>query len=110
MKFEEQIITGATSHILIELNDDENVYVSLLMLGFDKKEAMKKANMVLEKVDLSNRKNYYPSELSDGQQQRVSIARALVNNPKILFANEFCANLDLASSKNVLDIFKELNS
>lgn len=96
-------------NLVPELTSIENVYISLLMEGIDKETAKKRAEEVLKRVGLSDRINYYPSELSGGQQQRVSIARALVNNPKILFADEPTANLDSASTKNVLDLFKELN-
>lgn len=96
-------------HLLPELTSLENVYVSLLMTGLNQKSAINKGTEVLTRVGLSDRLHYYPSELSGGQQQRVSIARALVNNPAILFADEPTANLDSSATKNVLDIFKELN-
>jgi len=53
--------------------------------------------------------DHFPSEMSGGEQQRVAVARALVNNPKILFADEPCANLDSETSKVILDLFKRLN-
>ncbi|MCK5661651.1 MAG: ATP-binding cassette domain-containing protein, partial [Methanosarcinales archaeon] len=96
-------------HLLPELTSLENVYVSLLMTGLNRKSAINKGTEMLTRVGLSDRLHYYPGELSGGQQQRVSIARALVNNPMILFADEPTANLDSSATKNVLDIFKELN-
>jgi putative ABC transport system ATP-binding protein len=63
----------------------------------------------LEIVGLGDRLDHYPHELSGGEQQRVAVARALVNKPKILFADEPCANLDTVSSKVVLELFQKLN-
>ena len=67
------------------------------------------AKEMLEKVGLSDKLERLPHELSGGEQQRVSIARALINNPKILFADEPTANLDKTSSLAILKLFKELN-
>jgi putative ABC transport system ATP-binding protein len=64
---------------------------------------------VLSTVGLSHRLNHLPRELSGGEQQRVAIARSMVNRPIILFADEPCANLDTANSKAVLDQFHTLN-
>ncbi len=95
--------------LLTDLTALENVALPLLMKGEDKKTAYKHATSVLEKVGLGHRINNVPSALSGGEQQRVSIARAIVHNPKILFADEPTANLDNESSKQVIAIFKELN-
>lgn len=95
--------------LLPDLTALENVALPLLMKGEDKKTAYKHATAVLEKVGLGHRINNVPSALSGGEQQRVSIARAIVHNPKILFADEPTANLDNESSKQVIAIFKELN-
>jgi len=67
------------------------------------------AEKLLTLVGLEDRLHYYPNELSGGQQQRVAFAHALINHPKILFADEPTANLDTTSSKTVLDIFLKLN-
>jgi len=95
--------------LLPELTAAENIMVPLLMQGFDKKEAYKMACNSMDKVGLNNKYNNLPSQLSGGEQQRVSVARAVVNSPKILFADEPTSNLDSANSKVVLDLFKELN-
>ena len=95
--------------LLPDLTALENVALPLLMLGENKKLAYKHAGAMLERVGLGNRLDNVPSNLSGGEQQRVSIARAIVHKPKILFADEPTANLDNVSSKQVMEIFKELN-
>jgi len=91
------------------LNARENVAVPLLMRGFSIDKAYKKAENALDKVGLSKKSLNLPNMLSGGEQQRVSIARAIVNEPKILFADEPTANLDSETSKIVLESFMELN-
>ena len=88
----------------------ENVMLPLKYAGFDKSEAVKKSNEVIDKVGLSDRLAHTPAELSGGQQQRVAIARALVNKPSIIFADEPTGNLDSKTGKEVMTIFKELNT
>lgn len=95
--------------LLPELTALENIMVPLLMQGFSKQNATLKGRKALYDVDLTHREKNLPSELSGGEQQRVSIARAITHNPKILFADEPTANLDLTSSHMVMDIFRKLN-
>ncbi len=95
--------------LLPELTAKENVMVPLLMQGLSEKTAEKRAEEVLKSVNLDHRQDNLPSELSGGEQQRVSIARAIIHKPKILFADEPTANLDSFSSRVVIDIFKKLN-
>ncbi|MFA5747291.1 MAG: ABC transporter ATP-binding protein [Candidatus Paceibacterota bacterium] len=93
--------------LIAEMSALENVYLPALALeGNHDKE---RAEELLKVVGLSHRLNHYPSELSGGEQQRVAIARSLINNPKILFADEPTANLDTASAKMVLELFQKLN-
>ena len=94
--------------LISELSALENVMLPAMMLGSNK-EAKEKALMVLASVGLAKKHHRLPAELSGGEQQRVAIARSLVNNPKIIFADEPTANLDTISSKEVLEIFKDLN-
>lgn len=95
--------------LLPELTALENIMVPLLMQGISKKAAKKRAEEVLENVNLLKRAGNLPAELSGGEQQRVSIARAITHKPKIIFADEPTANLDSFSSRLVMDIFKKLN-
>jgi putative ABC transport system ATP-binding protein len=95
--------------LMNDLNAIENVAIVLLMKGYSKKEAFDKARESLVSVGLSDKTENTPAQLSGGEQQRVSIARAVVHNPKILFADEPTANLDHANSNTVMEIFKKLN-
>lgn len=95
--------------LLPELTALENIMVPLLMQGISRKQSRKRAEEVLTSVNLFNRAGNLPSELSGGEQQRVSIARAITHKPKIIFADEPTANLDSFSSRLVMDIFKKLN-
>ncbi len=96
--------------LLPEMTALENVALPLLMQGLIEKEVYKKAGDALLRVGLEERLNNLPSQLSGGEQQRVSIARAIAHSPKILFADEPTANLDNESSKTIMEIFKELHS
>ncbi len=95
--------------LLPELTALESVYLPLMLLSSNKKEYIKKATEMLEKVGLADRLHHLPREMSGGEQQRVAIARALINNPTILFADEPTANLDSESSVVILELFRELN-
>lgn len=95
--------------LLPELSALENVVLPLLMQE-GPSSAYKKAEDALVRVGLGTRIKNLPSQLSGGEQQRVSIARAVAHNPKILFADEPTANLDNLSSEKVMAIFKELHS
>jgi len=92
-----------------ELTAVENVSLPLLMRGISPKEAFKKATEVLHGFDLHKQINHLPNQLSGGEQQRVSLARAIVDEPKIIFCDEPTANLDAISARMVIDKLKELN-
>lgn len=92
-----------------ELTAEENILLPMLMKGLNKKMARGKALDVLEKVGLAKVARHLPGQLSGGEQQRVSVARAIIGDPKIIFADEPTANLDTESSRMVIDLFKKLN-
>ncbi len=89
----------------------ENIYLASLAAGSKKKISKSKAQILLKKVGLSNRSEHYPSELSGGEKQRVSIARALINDPQIILADEPTGSLDLETAKGIFEILKnQINS
>jgi putative ABC transport system ATP-binding protein len=87
----------------------ENVAFPLLFAGVAKKERNSRAARMLEKVGLYPRKDHRPSELSGGEQQRVAMARALINQPKILLADEPTGNLDSKTSSRIVQTLSDLN-
>ncbi len=95
--------------LVSELNVLENVAIPAIMQGKPLAGCYASAASVLGKVGLSDRLSHLVYELSGGEQQRVSIARALVNSPSIVFADEPCANLDTENSRIVLELFRSLN-
>lgn len=92
-----------------DLTAIENVVIPLLMQGKTMRAARNEAAEALTRVGIAHRLDNVPSALSGGEQQRVSVARAIAHKPKILFADEPTANLDRESSGRVMDIFKELH-
>ncbi|GCD83981.1 peptide ABC transporter ATP-binding protein [Parageobacillus thermoglucosidasius] len=96
-------------HLLARLTALENVELPLLYRGVKAKERQKIAYECLEKVGLKDRAHHLPNQLSGGQQQRVAIARALVGNPPILLADEPTGALDSKTSKEIIQIMKQLN-
>jgi putative ABC transport system ATP-binding protein len=95
--------------LVSELNVMENVAIPAIMQGRPLPECYAAATRMLETVGLKHRLDHLVFELSGGEQQRVSIARALVNTPSIVFADEPCANLDTANSRIVLEHFRVVN-
>ncbi len=95
--------------LLPELTALENVYLPAMALGRQKEEFIKAGTEVLKQVGLGSRQHHRQRQMSGGEQQRVAIARALINRPDILFADEPTANLDSASSNQVLELFQKLN-
>jgi putative ABC transport system ATP-binding protein len=87
----------------------ENVELPLLLTGLSKRDRREHVEMVLSVVNLSDRKEHYPSQLSGGQQQRVAIARAVVTDPTLLVADEPTGDLDKVSAAEVLQLMDRLN-
>lgn len=95
--------------ILYEKTVYENIAIALDILGKQKAEIDKKVGEVLELVGLSSRKHHFPVQLSAGELQRASIARAIIGGPKVLLADEPTGNLDPATSWEILNILGEIN-
>ena len=95
-------------HLLNNLSAADNVAMALELSGVSSSEAEKRAANALEKVGLGDRMHHIPDQLSGGQQQRVAIARAIAGNRPLLLADEPTGNLDIASGKDVLQLFKDL--
>ena len=87
----------------------DNVSLPLIYAGFTPKEREKRALEVLDQVGLSDRVKHKPNELSGGQRQRVAVARALVNNPSIILADEPTGNLDSKTSNEIMALFDEIH-
>ena len=86
----------------------ENIYLASLAAGNDKNLSISKAKKILKKVGLINRSDHFPSELSGGEKQRVSIARAIINDPEIILADEPTGSLDFNTAKEIFKIIKNL--
>ncbi|MEU9836897.1 ABC transporter ATP-binding protein [Streptosporangium sp. NPDC048047] len=97
-------------HLVEELSATENVELPALLAGRSRRQARRRAGLLLERVGLAARARHLPSQLSGGQRQRVAVARALVNDPLIVLADEPTGNLDTAATLDVLRIFGELRT
>ena len=95
------------NNLLSDFTALENVYMASLAAGNKKEPSITKSKSLLQKVGLTNRSNHYPSQLSGGEKQRVSIARALINDPQIILADEPTGSLDLETAKGVFEILKK---
>ncbi len=96
-------------NLIDELTVYENVELPLLYLGIDADERKKRVEAVLEKVQIMHRRNHFPQQLSGGQQQRCAVARAVVNNPKLILADEPTGNLDSKNGNEVMELLTNLN-
>ncbi|MBX2890403.1 MAG: ABC transporter ATP-binding protein [Saprospiraceae bacterium] len=98
-----------TFNLLPRLSALENVALPLVYAGFGKEERLEKARKTLEAVGLGDRVMHKPNELSGGQRQRVAVARALVNDPAIILADEPTGNLDTKTSYEIMGLFEQIH-
>lgn len=96
-------------HLLKDFTALENVYMPALIAGLSKKEAVERAQALLNDVGISERMNHLPSQLSGGERQRVACARALINNPTLILADEPTGNLDPANAEKIGDLLFSLS-
>ena len=99
-----------TFNLLPRYSALENVALPLIYAGFSKREREERAREVLEQVNLADRMDHKPNELSGGQRQRVAVARALVNRPSIILADEPTGNLDSKTSYEIMGLFEEIHN
>ena len=96
-------------NLIDELNVRENIELPLLYMGVPAKERRRRAEEVMERMNISHREKHFPTQLSGGQQQRVAIARAVIAGPKLILADEPTGNLDSVNGQEVMNLLKELN-
>ena len=95
-------------HLLPEFTALENICIPAFIAGISKEEATEKAIQLLEYLNLTDRKDHKPSMMSGGEQQRIAVARALINNPSVILADEPSGNLDSQSAKELHQLFFDL--
>ena len=93
-------------NLLPDFTSLENIYLAALAGGNDEKVAINKAKDLLKKVGLTNRSEHFPSQLSGGEKQRIAIARAVVNNPQVILADEPTGSLDIQTAKETFGLLK----
>jgi putative ABC transport system ATP-binding protein len=96
-------------NLIDNLTLEENILLPALLEGKKKKDVIKKAEELMETVGILGRRNHTPKELSGGEQQRTAIARALINDPAVLFADEPIGNLDSKTGKEILELLRKIN-
>jgi len=98
------------NNLLPDFTALENVYLAGLALSNDKKYSIEKAKKIIKKMGLLSREQHYPSELSGGEMQRIAIARALINEPEIILADEPTGSLDQSTAKDVFKVLYKLKN
>ena len=98
------------NNLLPDFTALENVYLARLSIDDNKKKAVNDAKNIIQKMGLIKRTNHYPSELSVGEMQRIAIARALINSPQIILADEPTGSLDRTTAKEVFNILYKLKN
>jgi len=98
------------NNLLPDFTALENVYLARLSIDNNKKKAVDNAKKIIKKMGLINRISHYPSELSVGEMQRIAIARALINQPQIILADEPTGSLDQSTAKEVFDVLYKLKN
>ena len=98
------------NNLLPDFTALENVYLAALALSNDKNDSIKKAKKIIKDMGLSSREQHYPSELSGGEMQRIAIARALINEPEIILADEPTGSLDRMTAKEVFKVLYNLRN
>ena len=98
-----------TFNLLARYNALENVMLPLVYAGVDKVSRVEKAKQIIDMVGLTDRMHHKPNELSGGQRQRVAVARALINNPAIILADEPTGNLDTKTSIDIMRLFNDIH-